>query len=130
MIGLHLPATQLCCGDVVYGTVQWASDRAPIALRVDVEWFTEGRGTTNRGRVGGVRWVHDDRVPGSIPAPAEFAVVVPPQGPCSYDGQLIRVIWEVTATLELSWSTDPQQRQRIVVIPRRVPAAAVTPHLQ
>lgn len=116
MINVELASMETTCGGEVLGTVLWHSDKQPVGLRVALRWFTEGRGDRNSADVVTYRWTWEQ----GIPAPLQFAFAVPFEGPCSYDGELLRIIWEVRATLELSWGRDPNEAARLIVLPRRV----------
>ncbi|CAN5232497.1 hypothetical protein BH23ACT9_BH23ACT9_12690 [soil metagenome] len=42
---------------------------------------------------------------------------IPSAGPASYDGQMIRVRWEVRGTLELKWKRNPSATAHLLVVP-------------
>ncbi len=116
MIHIRVDAATVAVGGTVTGAVQWQSDKAPRRLIVRLEWFTEGRGDPNSGVVAEQVWTAGDGQLGLPPA-VDFALAVPPSGPCSYDGQLIRVRWRVTARLDLPLARDDKAEAPVTVLP-------------
>jgi hypothetical protein len=75
---------------------------------------TEGRGTTYRNTVGRQEFPVDQW--GRADGP--FTLEVPAAGPISYDGRLIRVLWEVEARVDIAWGRDRRLRVPLLVVPR------------
>ena len=89
-------------------------------ISVDVGWRTEGRGDPDSGVIQSAEFTRDDAPPLE---PWEMAVdfEVPAAGPVSYDGKILRIIWEVCVTA----LTDGEPRTQVEafrVAPRRVTA--------
>jgi len=102
MINITLEDNQVELGKILAGTFQISSQISnskerylPVVLTLG--WYTEGRGDTNREKV-------SEQFLGSVPSheaiPFEFQI--PHYAPISYDGKLIRIIWEVTAEIRTS----------------------------
>ena len=122
MIHLQVHQSRVHPGDVVRGGLQWQSDKAPKKLTVEMRWFTEGRGDVDSGRAGSLEWAPEQI--GGIPPAVDFQFTVPPHGPVSYAGQLIRVRWAVTARLHLAWKSDPRHEVFLEVLPVPPPSEA------
>jgi hypothetical protein len=88
MISLTLQQTELSSGDRLSGRVLWKGDQLPKEVQLVVQWRTEGRGSIDQTKV------HKIILP---PEGGNFSYQIPPTGPYSYDGQLIRIIWEAQA---------------------------------
>jgi hypothetical protein len=82
-------------------------------VRVTLKYWTEGRGDTDS-------WQSDPRVynvavDGSLAA--RFSLAVPPAGPISYDGSLMRVMWAIEARTDLKMRIDKKNQLPVVVVP-------------
>jgi hypothetical protein len=82
-------------------------------VRARLQYRTEGRGTTNGASVDEVTLAADEfgRVNSA------FELVVPAQAPISYDGLLIRLIWEIEAVVDIRSRIDTTQRYPVLVLP-------------
>ena len=114
MIVLETDRRVAVVGDVVRARASWQHGKAPKEVRVELRWYTEGRGTRNRGVVD--RVVHTADA-GPIPPVIEAVLTVPREGPVTYDGSMIRIRWEVHATVDVAWARDPDQSVPLVVRP-------------
>lgn len=114
MIEVHTDTHATTVGGLVRARVRWQHDKAPTEVRIELRWFTEGRGTTNSATVDRVVV---DAAQGPIPPEVEATLTVPTAGPLTYDGVLVRVRWEVRATLDVSWARDPVESVPLVVHP-------------
>lgn len=83
-------------------------------VRVELRYQTEGRGTTARDTVATIELPADDN--GNVGA--TFELPVPSTGPISYDGKLIRVLWEVKATVDVKHRRDAHVEVPVLVVPR------------
>lgn len=119
MIQIQIDQEEAMVGERVTGRVLWQPEgEVPRALTVRVGWRTEGRGSTATGTI----W--EQRVPSpSAPMQIPFDAAIPLDGPISYDGRLIRILWEASVQLDLPLRADPVERQRFVVWPRPVPGS-------
>ena len=83
-------------------------------VRVNLTWHTEGRGDRDRAELAEVAFPID----ANGRADAHFELPVPPFGPISYDGNLIRVIWHLEARVDVKLRLDKTTRIPVLVIPR------------
>ena len=92
----------------VHGAIQWSLDTNPGALELSLFWYTAGKGTRAVGIVETQTLDHTGPC-GS----KEFSFTLP-DGPYSYSGKLISLIW----ALELTCSEGEEMaRQEITVSP-------------
>ncbi|MBJ7900079.1 MAG: hypothetical protein GC158_09200 [Cyanobacteria bacterium RI_101] len=91
MLRIALNETALSPGAYLEGTCQWLPDRDERnkKARLMVGWRTEGRGDVDKATI-----YEQEILADSLTA---FTCQIPLTGPYSYDGQLLRIIWEVTA---------------------------------
>ncbi|MBE9140278.1 hypothetical protein IQ254_24275 [Nodosilinea sp. LEGE 07088] len=122
MIDVSFTQTQLMVGSPLSGTVnwQWTNDPRPEKLRISMYWYTTGRGTLNREVaqslvVNAEQFSHRDHT--SIP----FSLLIPHQGPVSYDGFLFRLIWELGIYTHTAgfWARNNEHTWPFTVIPRQ-----------
>lgn len=104
VIQINEPYVQV--GETVHGTVEWrSSGTTPRAIIIAAAWRTEGRGDISTGKAGELRVPYDPSSPLSgVPIP--FAFDIPTEGPVSYDGKLLRIIWEIAAQADLPMMLD------------------------
>lgn len=114
MITVQTETPQVAVGQQVRATVSWQHDSTPADLRVELQWFTEGRGDRDAGTVDRVEYTAEQ---GPIPPIVEVQFAVPASGPASYEGRMIRIRWQVKATLGLKWKRDPTGTAPLVVVP-------------
>lgn len=93
-------------GGRLTGRVRVASDDMVHCrgLSVRVGWHTEGRGDTDYERCLDRVVFEGEIMPGEQEFPFECTL---PEGPMSYVGHYITIIWDVTAQLDLAWKRDP-----------------------
>lgn len=121
MISLELagqgvfPVGSEVCGEVVIPAVPNARWRG---VEIHLKWRTEGRGDTDSGTVGVVS--HPIQ-PSAGPARYPFRFMLPQDGPVSYHGQLLRIVWEIEVRIDVEWEFDPKDRWPITVVPRIQP---------
>jgi len=93
-IELNGPITAYRPGDELAGRVRWSFDDRPHRVDVRLFWYTRGKGDEDTGLA--------DRVTFDTPTPAEtrtFRFTLP-NGPYSFSGRLISLIWAVEAVAE------------------------------
>jgi hypothetical protein len=117
MIALSLDRWEVEAGTLLPVRVRWAPDTRKMLcpLVVKVGWRTEGRGDVERETVHEARRaIKGEECLISLPIPSE--------GPLSYDGKLIRIIWEVSAAPEPGDVGEPAPAVSAVfrVVPRPV----------
>jgi hypothetical protein len=77
------------CGGAVTGVAGWTGNRGNRPVAVVLRYRTEGRGDRDTGLAG--RADLGSAESGEI----RFRLDVPPAGPVSYNGKLVRLLWEV-----------------------------------
>ena len=102
------------CGGIVTGVVSWSGPKTPRSVSVTLQYRTEGRGSTDKDEASTVQ------VPADNQGYHQFHLEVPTEGPISFDGDLISVIWEVELQLDLRGRRDPKETTRVEVLPRSV----------
>ncbi len=104
-------------GDTVAGTVIVSAmeDVECNGLQIEVGWRTEGRGTRDsvvvdqrtafRGKLEAGRTLE-------FPFDAKL-----PDGPWSYEGKLLRIVWQVEVKASIPWARDESFSASFVVAP-------------
>lgn len=95
-------------GETVAGTVRCNLEENPESLELSLFWQTAGKGTRD---VGVVETIKFDS-PGSL-GQKDFSFKLP-QGPYSFSGKLISLIWAVEAT---TFPTEQTTKREITVSP-------------
>ena len=105
------------CGGTISGHAVVSTDE-PLncrAVMLSVGWHTEGRGDEDEESVF-EEWVHEGELSAGEHRFAFSARI--PDGPMSYAGHYINVIWRVTAQIDLAWKRDPTaERTFFAVLP-------------
>lgn len=78
--------------ETVEGTIQWNLDGNPRCLELALFWYTAGKGTRDVGVVNSLKF----DAPGAF-GQQDFAFDLP-DGPYSFSGKLISLIWAVELT--------------------------------
>jgi hypothetical protein len=86
MLNLTLKQSELRIGDRLTGYVQWTGNQPAKEIKLMIQWRTEGRGSIDEAKL------HEMILP---PEGGRFSYQIPITASYSYDGQLIRIIWEV-----------------------------------
>jgi hypothetical protein len=107
-IALHEDKTAYAPGETLQGTLRWNLQAPVRSLDLSLLWYTSGKGTRDVG----VFETQTFESPGLLGS-KDFAIKLP-EGPYSFSGRLISLIWaiEVTCVPE-----GPTQRQEIVLSP-------------
>jgi len=99
-IGTYGNQTQFRPGDEIAGKVLWLLDRPAEQVEVRLFWYTEGKGTQD------VEVVATCRVDASQPrGESEFRFAAP-NGPYSFSGRLISLLWALEAVAPPSKDVD------------------------
>lgn len=107
-IVLHDDKTAFAPRETVRGTMHWNLDGNPHRIELSLFWYTSGKGTRD---VGVIQTVPLDN-PGGLGS-KEFSFTLP-EGPYSFSGRLISLIW----ALELTASGGSETvRKEITVSP-------------
>ena len=92
MIDISLNKAVIEVGEVLEGTLNWSSsNKQSPNMTLSIGWRTEGRGDIES------QHLYKEEV---IMLPYNFRYQIPIKAPVSYDGKLIRIIWEVIVSLE------------------------------
>lgn len=94
------------------------------AVRVSLGWFTEGRGDKDHGTVAEAEVPTDQYGALAMQVP----LWVPGDSPVSYDGRLIRVLWEIEIRTDTRLAIDPVISVPVLVVPRGGIAHYRLPH--
>lgn len=95
-------------GETVRGRAQWTMEVTPRRLDLALFWYTTGKGTRDVGVIESIRF--DDPGPHGT---REFSFTLP-EGPYSFSGKLISVVWAIELTCK---PTEETARQEITVSP-------------
>lgn len=89
MINLDLNSESIEVGSELTGSCIWIPDTQEKnkSLKLTIGWRTEGRGNIDK------ETLYETEVNPSLRA--YFRCKIPMSGPISYDGQLLRIIWEI-----------------------------------
>jgi hypothetical protein len=107
-LGLRENRTSYRPGEEVHGAVLWEAAEKPELAEVRLLWFTRGKGTED-GAVAAAEAFADPQ-----PGDTRTFKFVLPEGPYSFSGRLISLIWAVEFILKPG---DHFQRVEIVVGP-------------
>lgn len=99
MIAIEIDRQTVAVGDFVTGHVRWSStdDRRVRQIVVGLEWRTDGPGNCAHGVT---RAMHFDPKPGDRTAFFPFRLMVPHEGPVSFKGELITMLWHVRVRID------------------------------
>jgi hypothetical protein len=103
---LHEDKTAFAPRETIRGTIEWNLDANPRRLDLSLFWYTAGKGTRDVGMVHNV-WFDDPGARGS----KEFSFTLP-EGPFSFSGRFISVIW----ALELTCSPGAETTRREITV--------------
>ena len=93
------------------------------AIRVSVEWHTEGYGNKDHADAQVIFLAHDGVLQPGAPVYRQVNFTLPTQ-PWSYAGNLINIIWQVKATIDIAMGKDIEAAQTFILAPRE----ARSPH--
>ena len=88
-LGLRENKTAFRPGETIAGAVLWELEKVPSLAEVRLLWFTRGKGTEDGTTVETVKF---DAAPAADTREFSFAA---PNGPYSFSGTLIALIWAV-----------------------------------
>ncbi len=109
----------IAVGGGISGRAMWVPERQVQVrgLVAQVRWRTEGRGIVNNAVV----WQQTTPVGMVVigsPVEIAFAATLPADGPVSYNGTLLRIIWEVEVHADIPMAADEQAALPFIVVPR------------
>jgi hypothetical protein len=104
-IQLRDSKTRFLPGEEVAGVVSWYPDFSPQALELRLFWYTEGRGRSDTGIVGNIRFENPEQE-----GRREFQFIIP-ERPYSFAGTLITLKWALELVME-----PPHEVERVDII--------------
>ena len=121
-IDVHLESNKIQPGAILEGFVIWHSsddDKVPKAATLSVGWHTEGRGTNDRATLKQL-CLDMNHLQASFPRRIPFSVRIPDDSPVTYNGSLLRVLWQVSVVSQKPGLFKRKQRQDypFCVVPR------------
>jgi hypothetical protein len=113
MISIQLKQTQISPGQILRGDCYWQtnSDKEFQPATLKIGWRTEGRGNVDKDQ-----FSQKIKLASLVSVPFEYEI--PLNGPLSYDGQLIRIIWEVVVEIDQFWFGHERAEQVFRVVSR------------
>ena len=116
MIRIVLSGDRVENGGRAKGSVTWQPEASKVPRSVEVicRWRIEGRG---KGREEVVGQTGRTSPEGETVIPFDFEI--PLYGPLSYEGKLLRIIWEVAAHADLPMARDEHEVQPFTVVARK-----------
>jgi hypothetical protein len=117
MIHLKLDKEEYSLGDLVSGNFSFEPENSTKVKKVVVScgWKTEGRGNEDK-----YHYSQQDFMPSDIdvtqPFSSEFALPIPQEGPCSYEGFLLRVVWHIELQIVIPWAKDLKKSHTFTVL--------------
>lgn len=101
-------------GGTISGRVRMTADEMARCrkLFVTIGWHTEGTGDRDAESILELTLHQGEIFPGEQEFPFSCQL---PDGPISYAGHLINVVWEVHAQLDLAWKFDPKTSRKFFV---------------
>jgi len=119
-IALDLDHVVAECGGHFTGRVSRQADADGVsstsrarAVRLVLRYRTEGRGDTDRQDVSNLELELEPH--GGLNT--AFSLPVPPNGPVSYDGRMLRVLYEIEARVDVKLARDPKIERPVLVVP-------------
>lgn len=110
MIRIELAEPTVRNGERLKGRVAWEGSKTPRRIEVVCRWRIEGRG---RGREEVIDRAESEAT--SVP----FDFEIPKEGPLTYDGTLLRIIWEVAAEADIPRGRDEEAVTVFTVVARK-----------
>jgi len=116
MIRIALSPETLRNGGRISGNATWRADGTKTPRKIDVicRWRVEGKGKMREEIIDRV-----ERADVATEAVIPFEFDIPHHGPLSYDGKLLRIIWEVAVDVDLPMAFDEHQAQTFTVVARK-----------
>lgn len=114
MINFYLNSDSLEVGSELNGSCIWTPDtkKNEKPLYLEIGWRTEGKGNLDRETLFKTEVKASERT--------YFKSQIPIAGPVSYDGELIRIIWEITVShSKFLILKDVVKTQVLRIIPRQ-----------
>ncbi len=113
-LAVSLDANVTECGDLVTGEVVWGPvESVPRRVVVSLRFLTSGAAAPpDSGGTAELEFA------GAVTGRERFELLVPVDGPISFEGRSISVAWQVEARLDLRAKRDPSTTCDVTVLPR------------
>lgn len=114
MINFYINSDSLEVGSELTGSYIWTPDtqKKEKPLKLTIGYRTEGRGDVDKEAL------YETEV--KVSERTYFRCKIPMVGPVSYDGQLLRIIWEIAVTRSKWFGRDDIVKTQVFhVIPRQ-----------
>ena len=114
MIEIQLDQTSISVGDELSGSFIWqpTNNKNPRNAKISIRWYTEGRGSRDSQTVNQIK-MDSITISSSQGEPIPFGMEVPYQSPITYNGSLLRVIWELEVRVGVSGMMPRNDKQKI-----------------
>ena len=123
MIDVRLAQTKVTAGDTLKGTLIWhaPNSKVPKKASISIRWYTEGRGMRNNQTVQEF-FFDPNQLISSQRLGTPFSLDIPYDAPITYNGFLIRVIWELEVLIDMPglFTRGEKQKCQFQVTPRQV----------
>lgn len=121
MIEIEVPQPVVEVGQKLHGRLVWTAEQQakPKHVKVALGWRTEGRGDVDRKTTTELK-LEAGSVSAGDRTVFPFEFLLPNEGPISYDGSLLRILWEITVLVDLPglFARDEKYQLAIRVLPR------------
>lgn len=103
-------------GDVIQGSVSVTPESKLKCdhLYLRAVWHTEGRGDRDKG-IAAEADLYQGEIAGGVPFHKTFHLNLPME-PWSYAGHYVNIVWEIEATIDVSWARDPKASVPIILV--------------
>lgn len=88
------------------------------AVRIRLQWHTEGRGIRDEGVAAEIPMAGQGTLQASVPLSQQFNIILP-KAPWSYAGHYINIIWELKVTIDIPLASDINAAQPFILAPGR-----------
>lgn len=104
-------------GETLHGVLTWIPEKDGNikGIAVSFGWRTEGRGDTTSDRVATMALAGGPVHAGQA-VRCPFALPVPVLAPPSYDGSILRIIWELAIAIDIPWAIDARTTVPVQVL--------------
>lgn len=116
-LNVQLQCEDLEVGETLHGVMTWVpeKDGSVKGITMSFGWRTEGRGDTTSGRVSTTALAGGPVKAGQA-VRCPFALPVPVLAPPTYDGNILRIIWELNIAIDIPWATDARTSVPVLVL--------------
>jgi hypothetical protein len=88
------------------------------AVRIRLQWHTEGRGTRDEGIAAEIPMAPQGTLQARVPLSQQFNIILP-KAPWSYAGHYINIVWELKVTIDIPMASDLNATQAFILAPGR-----------